>query len=107
MSMRVTPISSRAFCTSSPTSRPLPCCSACLPSPLLSTSNHCFVMEILQGPSILFRPQDASAGAVGLGDDPQPDALEGRVRGQEPAAVHEGLVVQAPVLVIDLPPIAP
>src|SRR5205085_5824785 len=45
--MCVTPGSSRAFWTSSPISRPLPCSSACLPRPALLTSNHCRSLMLL------------------------------------------------------------
>src|SRR5262245_52042163 len=44
ISTRVTPASSRAFWTNSPTSRPLPCSSACLPRPVRSTSNQLVAM---------------------------------------------------------------
>src|SRR5436305_1984020 len=102
--MCVTPGSSSAFWTSSPTSRPLPCCSACRPKPALSTANHLVVIDdplVRPEPPGLILVRQQQRGSLttavvvfGLGDDPHlRPAVPEDVSREKPAPVRHRLVI--------------
>jgi hypothetical protein len=58
-----------------------------------------------QGESILLRKEDASGGAVGFGNDPDPRAAPEPVAGEEALAGHPRLVVCGRVFRANVAPI--
>src|SRR5439155_27045589 len=55
---------------------------------------------------IILRQQDCRGAPVGLGDDPEPLAASSAVGGEEPKPLPEGQLVLAPVVLVDLAPVA-